>query len=576
MDKRKNTPKWLIASLSVLVVAAALFAVLFSTGTIGKHRIIKTPDISNILIDDAVVLLKENGLTISVDATEIRDDVDENTILAQSPKAGEKIKKGSAVNVVISEKATKIVVPDVSDSEKDLAIDILKKEGLKVEVKEEYNSKVPAGAVIKQSISGGSTSKSGSTIEIVVSKGEKDDKKPTDEIKKVEVPSVIGKSKEDAKKFLNDKNLKLKIVAYEYNESIKNGSVISQTPSEKTTVNVSDTVSVTISLGKKADSKITVPNVVFKTKTDAVEILSKKGFAVKIEEKSSDVVAAGCVITQSVNAGGTASFGSTITLVVSIGKETKPEKTTKTTAPSSIVISTTTKSTTKPNTTKPVTTKPNTTKPVTVPSTIPTTRDYSGEAKYIADFKITTDKTSAKAGDIITVSVSLKTNYGIFVIMLPVIYDGDVFEMQNTSATNPKSYLTFKGDLGTNYTTNGNWKSPAEMYRRSSNPDYWRKSEVMDRWKISYSSWAGDPSKSRTPVTLTNEETIVTFQMKVKNGVKNTDGRIFISPEFKKTTENIGGMLSVGRCVDNVFTTNYVDRGQTLNLANADIKVKIN
>ncbi len=196
------------------------------------------------------------------------------------------------------------------------------------------------------------------------------------------------------------------------------------------------------------------------------------------------------------------------------------------------------------------------------------TSSAASESSYKATFSIVTDKKTVQKGENVTVSLKLKTNYYIFAMEVPVIYDAEVFQMQNTSATSNKSFLTFKGKLADSYTTNGNWKSPDTFYTKAnSNSKYW--SSVKDKYKIAFASWAADTSKNNgKAIKLDTEETIVSFVLKAKTDVADTtDGLIFISKDFQKTANFVGGKFFCGRSVNekiNVQSSGYVSVGQTL------------
>lgn len=190
------------------------------------------------------------------------------------------------------------------------------------------------------------------------------------------------------------------------------------------------------------------------------------------------------------------------------------------------------------------------------------------ESAYKAEFMITADKTKNIAqNDTVTVSVKLKTNYKIYVIGLPVIYDATKFEMLDTSTSNIKSFLTFYGVMASSYVTNGNWKSPTELYtKRNSNTSYWSQSSVMNKYKIATATWTADSTKSNDPVTLSGDTLIVSFKLKAKSAISAiTDSDIFISDDFKKTSSFAGGVWYVGRCAgDHISDANFVAVGQTI------------
>lgn len=198
----------------------------------------------------------------------------------------------------------------------------------------------------------------------------------------------------------------------------------------------------------------------------------------------------------------------------------------------------------------------------------PITALGADESSYTASFTLSASKTANIAkNDTVTVSVSLKTNYGLYAMGLPVIYDCTKFEMMNTDPSNLSSFLTFSGTLATSYLTNGNWKSPDVMYSRCSNPSYWTKSTVKSTYKIAYATWSADSTKSKTPITLSSSQKIVSFTLKAKKAVSTlTDKDIFVSKDFLKTESCAGGLLFAGRCVGKTVSENkFQATGQTLN-----------
>lgn len=191
----------------------------------------------------------------------------------------------------------------------------------------------------------------------------------------------------------------------------------------------------------------------------------------------------------------------------------------------------------------------------------------ASEADYKATFSIKTDKTSVKAGENVKVSVKLKTNYYIFSMQIPVIYDGEALKMQNTSPTSLKSFLTFEGRMASAYQTNGNWKSPANFYTdRNSNTAYWSQKSVMDKYKIAFATWSANSQLNGGKlVKLENEETVVSFTLKANKDISNIDGLIFLHKDFIKTTTFAGGLWFCGRSkTEKVDVNNFVAAGQTL------------
>ena len=560
---KKSLKKWL-APVIVAAVAIVAVIVLFATGILGGNTI-KVPDVLNMNAEEAQKILEEAGLSLCISDRIVDDSVDENTVLKQSPESGEKIEKGGTVNITVSEKSVEVTIPDVENFDKELAIDALQNAGFNVEIVEEESDEFADGTVISQSHSG--KGQTGTTITITVSKNDN-----VSSGKLIKVPSVVGKTPEEARKLFGGK-LYLKITEEKFSSSVKKGAIISQSPEAEKETKEYSTIEVVVSRGKASETEIIMPDVVFASRAEAKNTLEKLGLSVTVKEKYSDKVSAGIVISQSIPKGKKITADATVTIVVSAGKQ--PEITTIRPGdlPTQVTTSLKNETTTKKDDSQNVTQKP-TNKP-TVPATKPT--EPSGESKYIADFAITTDKSQAKAGDTITVSVKLKTNYNIVAISLPVIYDAYAFELVGTSENNLSSYLNFTGTLKDNgYTTNGNWKSPDSMYTKNSNKDHWTSSLTKARYKIAFATWVAAPSQGTVITKLDKEETIVTFKLKVKENVSDTSGRIFLSQDFIKTAKDPQGILSVGRTTsDKITTDSIVSTGQTIDLRDATVLVTI-
>lgn len=136
---------------------------------------------------------------------------------------------------------------------------------------------------------------------------------------KVEVPHVEGLTKDDAIKALNEVGLGYKSVI-QTSKTVAKDSVISQGTKAGTKVAKNTQIILTISSGPDS-VETSVPNVTGKSEEDATSTLKKAGFDVAVDYDYSDTVAQGNVIKYSPS--GKVAEGSTITIVISRGKQTK-------------------------------------------------------------------------------------------------------------------------------------------------------------------------------------------------------------------------------------------------------------
>ena len=135
----------------------------------------------------------------------------------------------------------------------------------------------------------------------------------------VEMPNVVGMSKEEAQKAIEDAKLKFEVEKEEYNSEVPENHVISQNPAymEKyNNVKEGSTVSVVISKGQE---KTTVPKVVGMEQEEAVKALEEAKLKAEIVEETSKKVEAGYVISQETEENTEVNAGDTIKIHVSIG-----------------------------------------------------------------------------------------------------------------------------------------------------------------------------------------------------------------------------------------------------------------
>lgn len=187
------------------------------------------------------------------------------------------------------------------------------------------------------------------------------------------------------------------------------------------------------------------------------------------------------------------------------------------------------------------------------------------ESDYVAEFRIETDKASAKAGEDVEVSVYLKTNYYIFAASLVVIYDYQKLTLQNTSDSSTASFLTFEGSMADAYNANGNWKNTDKLFsNRNSNIEFWTSDAVKNKYKAVYAMWSGDSSVSEL-LMLEEEEKILSFVVKANEDIESFSELVFISKDFLKTETSKQGTLFVGRSpTSEIIPSDAKDTGQTI------------
>lgn len=192
--------------------------------------------------DKAIAALEEAGIPYQIER-DYSDQYEEGMVMEQSIKKGTVLKEDDKVTIVISKGIEEADVPDVVGKNVDNASSILKAAGFEVEIREEYDEEIEEGLVISQTPSGATKAAKGSTITIVVSKGE--------EVKVATVPDLKGKTVTDAESALSAVKLSLGNVSQEYSDSVPEGQVIRQSIAAGTEVKEETKVDITISKGEE-------------------------------------------------------------------------------------------------------------------------------------------------------------------------------------------------------------------------------------------------------------------------------------------------------------------------------------
>lgn len=175
----------------------------------------------------------------------------------------------------------------------------------------ESSDTIEAGKIIRQEVEAGTSIARNSTVGVVVSTGPE----------KFSMLDVSGKTEQSAIAALKDKDLEV-TSEYIYSDEIEKGIVISSNPTPNTMIMKKDKVTITVSMGPEF-KEVPVPDVKGMTLEEAKLALEKEGFILgKTEEAESTEVAAGKIISQSLEAGKIAKQGTSVNLVVSKGKVT--------------------------------------------------------------------------------------------------------------------------------------------------------------------------------------------------------------------------------------------------------------
>lgn len=201
----------------------------------------EVPNVVGMPLSQAEELIGDN---LEITTKEEESSKDAGEIISQSIEADTEVEKGRTIILTVSSGEKKSSIPNVVGDSQATATKTLKNLGFRVKVESEYSSSVTAGYVISQSPSGGINAAKGTTVTIVVSKGNN----------QVEVPYLKYCTQSEAKQELSKRGLKLGSVSKEYNDDVEAGYVIRQSITSGKRVSKGTAVGIVISLGKRPSS----------------------------------------------------------------------------------------------------------------------------------------------------------------------------------------------------------------------------------------------------------------------------------------------------------------------------------
>ena len=219
----RNTPIYVIVSKGVEDQAAITVTI---------------PNFKEKSLAECYTFANENGLVLTVEE-QYDDYVPKGTIISQSVKAQEKVKKGTAVVLAVS-KGKMITIPSFSGYTKEKATAYAAQLQIPITITEKYSGSA-AGVLISQSIKAGTVYEEGNIVELKYSLGNK-----------IALTSYVGQTRDAIESWAKDLNDKGASITIKVTNSISNaakGTVIYQDQANAL-ISTKTTINITVSLGK--------------------------------------------------------------------------------------------------------------------------------------------------------------------------------------------------------------------------------------------------------------------------------------------------------------------------------------
>ena len=226
-----------VAAVTIGVLALIGLAILGAALVLNRSsaNTVSVPDLKGLTLKQAESVLDRTGLVLGSQTPEVSEKpVD--TIIGQQPTPGEQLEQGQAVNVTVSAGKEKTTVPPLvgltSIADAETALGDAKLVLGKVT---EQDGAEPAGYVLSQNPTEGTSVDVGTKVDVVISSG------------KMAVPSVVGQPEEVARAALSSAGLEVNVV-YQESTTVPQGIVLEQDPPAGTTAEKGTVVTLVVAV----------------------------------------------------------------------------------------------------------------------------------------------------------------------------------------------------------------------------------------------------------------------------------------------------------------------------------------
>jgi len=302
--RRRRRTWWMLAATAVLIGALVGFSLTRDTET-------EVPGVTGNQLGVAIALLEQNGFKVG-EIARVRREVAANTVLEQDPPAGKASLDCALLSYFCSKPKVALTVSAGPGSGKvpgglsglpaEEAVERVQAAGFEPKLERVNSEAVEEGSVIRTEPSGGSTATRGSTVLLVVSKGQKLTK----------VPVLVGTQRSVAVQQIRGAGFTPSVEEEESAQPA--GEVIRQSPSAGTKLAAGSGVAIVVSAGVE---EAKVPNVIGAERREAVEALREAGLEPSVGEEETEVTQQiGRVLDQFPPPGSEVEPGSPVTITV--------------------------------------------------------------------------------------------------------------------------------------------------------------------------------------------------------------------------------------------------------------------
>ncbi|MCS0635233.1 Stk1 family PASTA domain-containing Ser/Thr kinase [Streptomyces sp. LP05-1] len=275
-NQRKSSLSTVLLVLAgvLVLVGAVLIGWTLVKGNDGAADTVTVPQLVGKPLAEAQQSAENAEVKLQQSGTD-RCDQPKGSICTQSPTADATMGKGETIQVVVSEGAPKVEVPDVTEKSAENAEKLLREKGFDVKIKKVESDKTP-GTVVEQDPSGNSQAEKGTEVTITVARKSQQT-----------VPAVVGTQYDAAKAQLE--TLGFTVARADVDSDKPAGEVVGQDPAANSRTDKNATVTLQVSKGPQQPEQVQVPgDIVGKSYGEVKGQLEGLGLTVALSPGSPD------------------------------------------------------------------------------------------------------------------------------------------------------------------------------------------------------------------------------------------------------------------------------------------------
>ncbi len=226
---------YLLGIFIAFILGVLIFNFIIMPLLVKSGKAITVPEVSGKEEAEAVKIIKESKLKVSIQARRFDPVIGKGKVIVQDPLPGRQVKEGRVVNLIISKGVEKVALPFILGLELEKAKQILAKYDMEiVAIESTFCDTISEGMIVISNPNPGEEVPKGSKVSVKLSLG-----------KGIVVPDFSGLDIDEALALIKEKGLVVGEIK-EIEGSGKPGTIIMQSPASGNIVRTNDSINLVV------------------------------------------------------------------------------------------------------------------------------------------------------------------------------------------------------------------------------------------------------------------------------------------------------------------------------------------